>query len=295
MDSEFIISAILLLSFVLLLPVRKNIDTKVFILFQCHIIFMAVSGLLLTNFFSRFDRNDLWQISEILLVISFFFLYKAFIEAGLSNPYMLMSQKFKSFNKRLKTKRSRRLHEKRQQKMIEDMNAVNRQFLKLRNDIIKNEMELFETREEYKKSVTEFFSNISHEFRTPLNVILSAIQVLSLQNEADEGDSYNYRLTKYNKVIKQNCYRLLRLVNNLIDLGKYDAGDLKLNLSNKNIVSIVEETVMSVADFVKKQGLTIVFDTDVEEKIIAVDTDSIERVILNLLSNAIKFTDKGVQ
>jgi PAS domain S-box-containing protein len=167
-----------------------------------------------------------------------------------------------------------------------------RQISKLKNDIEDNVKALNETKE-YNKMLTEFFSNISHELKTPLNVILGAIQILNLPHDFELPYPFEENLNKYHKVMKQNCYRLLRLVNNLIDLSKFDSGFLKLNLCNRNIVSVVEEITLSVADYVENRGLRIIFDTDIEEKIIAVDADKIERIILNLLSNSIKFTDKG--
>ncbi len=167
-----------------------------------------------------------------------------------------------------------------------------KQISQLKNDIIDNERVLNETKE-YNKMLTEFFSNISHELKTPLNVILGAIQILNIPHEFELPYTFEENLNKYHKVMKQNCYRLLRLVNNLIDLSKFDSGFLNLNLCNQNIVSVVEEIILSVADYVENRGLSITFDTDCEEKIIAVDADKIERIILNLLSNSIKFTDKG--
>jgi signal transduction histidine kinase len=70
---------------------------------------------------------------------------------------------------------------------------------------------------------------------------------------------------------------------------------LKLNLKNYDIVNVVEDIALSVADYVEDKGIELIFDTDVEEKRMAVDVDKIERVILNLLSNAIKFTNGGGQ
>ena len=68
---------------------------------------------------------------------------------------------------------------------------------------------------------------------------------------------------------------------------------MKLNLSNNNIVEVVEEIVMSVTNFTESKGLNIIFDTDIEEKIIACDPEKIERIVLNLISNAIKFSNDG--
>ncbi len=135
---------------------------------------------------------------------------------------------------------------------------------------------------ENEKLKTEFFANLSHELRTPINVIYSALQGLEL-NAKDE-------VTKqYNKIIKQNCYRLLRLVDNIIDSTKIDDGFLKLNLTCDNIVSVVEDIALSVSNYIELHGMTLIFDTDVEEKYLNFDLDAIERIILNLISNAIKF------
>lgn len=167
-----------------------------------------------------------------------------------------------------------------------------KQINKLENHIKDNEKKLTETKE-YNKMLTEFFSNISHELKTPLNVILGAIQILSIKDNMQISQGNEDKFNKYLRVMKQNCYRLLRLVNNLIDLSKFDSGYLKLNLCNLNIVSVVEEIILSVAHYVENRGLSIVFDTDIEEKTVAVDADKIERIMLNLLSNSIKFTDAG--
>ena len=91
----------------------------------------------------------------------------------------------------------------------------------------------------------------------------------------------------------QNCYRLSKLINNIVDLSKIEAGFFQLNLSNNNIVEIVEEIVNSVTAYTDIKGLSIIFDTDTEEKIIACDPEKIERIVLNLISNAIKFSDVG--
>ncbi|ACQ53168.1 PAS domain-containing sensor histidine kinase [Clostridium botulinum] len=159
---------------------------------------------------------------------------------------------------------------------------------KLEQDVKKN-IELLNESREYNKLITEFLSNISHELKTPLNVIFTAVQLLGFY----EKDVDYEKQDKYLKLIKQNCYRLMKLINNLLDTTKLDSGYLKLNLVNYNIVSLIEEITLSVTSYAESKGINIIFDTDVEEKIIAVDTDKIERIILNLLSNSIKFTNPG--
>ena len=139
---------------------------------------------------------------------------------------------------------------------------------------------------------TEFFANLSHEFRTPLNVILGALQLIELK--VNNGNELKIEKFEANiKTMKQNCLRLLRLINNLIDITKIDAGFFQLDLKNYNIVSIIEEITLSIAEYTKSKGISLIFDTDTEEKIIACDPDKIERIILNIISNSIKLNNKG--
>ncbi|HCL4577738.1 PAS domain-containing sensor histidine kinase [Clostridium botulinum] len=164
-----------------------------------------------------------------------------------------------------------------------------KQVEKLQKDVEKN-IELLNESREYNKLITDFLANISHELKTPLNVIFTAVQILDLYKK--DAKSYDKK-EQYIKVIKQNCYRLMRLINNLLDTTKLDSGYLKLNLVNCNIVNLVEEITLSVVYYAESKNINIIFDTDVEEKIMAVDPDKIERIVLNLLSNAIKFTGSG--
>ncbi len=136
----------------------------------------------------------------------------------------------------------------------------------------------------------EFFANISHEFKTPLNIILGTMQLLN-QNMQQNKITVE-KLAKCIKNIKQNSYRLLRLVNNLIDMSRIDTGYYELQLTNHNIVSIIEDITLSVVNYVEGKNINLVFDTNTEEEIVACDPDKIERIMLNLLSNAIKYTDE---
>ena len=145
----------------------------------------------------------------------------------------------------------------------------------------------------YDKLKTEFFSNISHELRTPLNVILSTIQLMKQLKTQSDPSAADIKESKYLKIMQQNCYRQLRLVNNLIDISKIDSNYYELHLQICNIVEIVENITMSVVEYVENKGIALVFDTDIEELFIECDPDQIERIILNLLSNAIKFTIAG--
>lgn len=169
------------------------------------------------------------------------------------------------------------------------------EFLNTAMDITKTK-KLEEAQIEYEKALeiesikNELFSNISHEFKTPLNIILGTMQVIDLSIKSNKliisGD---VDFDKYQKSIVQNSYRLLRLVNNLIDMTKIDMGYYSLCRKNKNIIYIIEDITMSVVEYIENKGIELIFDTDVEEAIIACDEEKIERIILNLLSNSIKY------
>ncbi|EJT5917948.1 PAS domain-containing sensor histidine kinase [Clostridium perfringens] len=152
------------------------------------------------------------------------------------------------------------------------------------NDITNN----IEKGNEMEKLRMEFFANISHEFKTPVNLIYSALQLLELKlknNRDRDGDIY----INYIKMAKQNVFRLLKLINNLIDSTKLEAGFFNVNIKNHDIVSCVEDITMSICNFAEKNKISITFDTEEEEKIIAFDFNHLERILLNVLSNAIKF------
>jgi PAS domain S-box-containing protein len=139
----------------------------------------------------------------------------------------------------------------------------------------------------------EIFSNVSHELKTPLNMIFSTNQVIEFYLKNDLYEENRESILKNLRIIKQNCYRCTKLINNIVDLSKIDSGYFEINLVNENVVEIVENIVQSVADFVKNKGMGIIFDTDTEEKIMALDPVKMERIILNLISNAIKFSNPG--
>ena len=142
--------------------------------------------------------------------------------------------------------------------------------------------------EEKEKIRLDFFTNISHELRTPINLILSCINVLRLRLEDLDDKNFEY-FSKYIDIMEQNGFRMVKLVNNLIDSTKIDVGAIKINPINGDIVNFIEEICLSVVDFIESKDMNLIFDTDTEEEILCFDPNFIERVVLNLLSNAVKF------
>ena len=141
--------------------------------------------------------------------------------------------------------------------------------------------------EEASNIKTHFISNISHELKTPINVIMSAIQLINYNTKESPSYSKNKNTLA---IIDDNCKRLLRLINNLIDVQKHELDDTKLNLSAVNVVNLIEMLVASVVPYAESKNLNLIFDTNKEDVILKVDADKLERIILNLLSNAIKFS-----
>lgn len=136
----------------------------------------------------------------------------------------------------------------------------------------------------------EFFSNISHELKTPLNIIYSANQLLGVSvQKSNFKDIY----IKYKDCLDINCKRMLRLIDNIVDITKLDVGFKYPEFDNYDVVKIVEDMTLSVASYANIKGIEVLFDTDVEELDIKCDPDMLERIVLNLLSNAIKFSEEG--
>lgn len=146
-------------------------------------------------------------------------------------------------------------------------------------------------REKYEDCVKQeeiknkFYSNISHELRTPINVINSALTL----NEIYLKDNSIHSISKNNDIIRQNCLRLIRTINNFIDANKISEGYLKANKKIYNVVEIVEEVAIATRRYARKINNSIIFDSEDKEIYLPIDRDMIERVILNLLSNSIKY------
>lgn len=154
--------------------------------------------------------------------------------------------------------------------------------------IQKNAVDKLKAEEEMR---TQFFANISHELKTPLNIIMCTTKLLkACSSDKDEFLKY---YNKYENTITQNSSRMLRLIDNIIDITKFDVGCFKMNFKNCEIVSLIEDITLSIAQYEKINGRNIIFDTNCEVIEICCDADSIERVILNLLSNAVKFTKEN--
>ncbi|NLM26858.1 MAG: HAMP domain-containing histidine kinase [Clostridiaceae bacterium] len=139
----------------------------------------------------------------------------------------------------------------------------------------------------------DWISALSHEFRTPLNVILSTIQMVQLSSNCSKEGEYRQIKDKYLNIMKQNCLRLLKMVNNIIDINRINSDFFQIDPCNEDIVRIVKNITLSVKEYASAKNIDISFSSNCKKHIMACDTFQLERILLNLLSNAIKFTPYG--
>lgn len=129
-----------------------------------------------------------------------------------------------------------------------------------------------------------FTLNITHDMRSYLNVIISALQFVEHSNLKLSDNK------KYMNIIKRNSYKILKLINNLIDTSRLENNYYKLEKKNIDIVSMIEGTVECIEKYSLEKDIQLIFDTNKEECIVSVDPEAIDRILMNLLSNAIKFS-----
>lgn len=137
------------------------------------------------------------------------------------------------------------------------------------------------------KAQSDFFTNISHELKTPLSIILIQIELMKLYRD-DAG-----KMDELIAVTEQNAYRLTRLAANLLDIGRIESGFAQVCLVNTDIVALIHSLYDSVKAFTEAKSICLEFRTNILRKVMPLDIDKTERIILNLLSNAIKHTWEG--
>lgn len=134
----------------------------------------------------------------------------------------------------------------------------------------------------------KFFTNVSHEFRTPLALIMAPVD--KILKQVSDVDTRRQLV-----MITRNAKRLLNLVNQLMDFRKMEYQELKLYTRSGDIIGFIKDLSWSFTDIAEQKHIKFVFDTDTDSFITSFDHDKIERILFNLLSNAYKFTHEGGQ
>ncbi|WP_291861716.1 ATP-binding protein [Marinilabilia sp.] len=184
---------------------------------------------------------------------------------------LLLSTVFAGYQIRLRQIRKRNvLLKKRVEEQTRELRDRNRQIV-----------EISEKLHEADQSKLRFFTNVSHDFRTPLTLILAHL------------DSLGSARSKAVKTIRNNALRLLNLINQLIDLRKLDQGELALTISRFDIVAFTAGVVESFQVLASKKGVDLDFFSSEDKLEVWLDTDKTEKILYNLLANALKYTPGG--
>jgi len=148
--------------------------------------------------------------------------------------------------------------------------------------MIEQERQEIKRMQELDQLKTKFLTNVSHEFRTPLSLIMAPANKMLTHADQEQKQQLN--------MIRKNARRLLNLVNQLLDFRKMEVQELKLHSKPGDIVKFISEISLSFTDIAEEKEIDFIFDTTVDSMFTSFDHDKIERILFNLLSNAFKFT-----
>ncbi|MES2040461.1 MAG: CHASE domain-containing protein [Pseudomonadota bacterium] len=137
----------------------------------------------------------------------------------------------------------------------------------------------------------EFISTVSHELRTPLTSIRGALGLLMGGALGKMPDSAE----KILDIATKNCQRLVRMINDILDVEKIESGKMEFNLAHVHLIPVVEQAIAATAAYAEQHQVSLRLQTEVEHEadIVRIDTDRITQVLINLLSNAAKFSPQG--
>lgn len=207
------------------------------------------------------DLNSIYRNQRIYILVLVFSLLLAIVLGGI----LLKSLRTKELmNKSLEAKNQEVLE---QQQQIVDMS---------------DELRLAT------QAKVDFFTNISHEFRTPLTLILGYLESL-----LSTGNTNTKEAKKDLGMVRKNALRLLRLVNQLMDLRKIESGKMAVRASENDLVAFSKEIVQAYGKMADKRNTDLVFFTMEEKLPVWFDVNMLDKVLFNLLSNAFKFTPTG--
>ncbi|QEK53111.1 substrate-binding domain-containing protein [Pedobacter aquae] len=206
------------------------------------------------------EQNKIYKDQQFILNVLIISLVLALIFGGIA--FLALSENWKS-NKKLETKN---------------------------HEIIAQQEELIKMSAQAKvasEAKFNFFTNISHEFRTPLTLIISPLEELIADTSVPPAVSNSLKL------INRNVVRLLRLVNQLIEFRKIEYDGMKIKPSKNNITVFCKDIIYAFKDIAQKRNIELKFKSTVNDLEVWFDVNMLDKVLFNLLSNAFKFTNSG--
>ncbi|MEO7216383.1 MAG: ATP-binding protein, partial [Mucilaginibacter sp.] len=153
--------------------------------------------------------------------------------------------------------------------------------------IIEQERQEIKRMQDLDQLKTKFLTNVSHEFRTPISLIMAPVEKMLTHADQEQKQQLG--------MIGKNARRLLNLVNQLLDFRKMEVQELKLHSKPGDIAKFINEIYLSFTDIAEQKEINFIFDTTIDSLFTDFDHDKIERILFNLLSNAFKFTLPGGQ
>lgn len=156
------------------------------------------------------------------------------------------------------------------------------------NNQLKFERFQAERLQELDQLKSRFFANISHEFRSPLTLIMGPLEKISDKLKGSE-------LRDETSLMKRNAEKILRLINQLLDLSRLESGKMLLRVKEQNIVQFLKESLLSFGALAESKNITLSFLSDEDDITLHYDAEVMDKIMTNLIANAIKFTpEKGV-
>ena len=138
-----------------------------------------------------------------------------------------------------------------------------------------------------KNNSSDFLCNLSHDFKTPLNIILSTIQLIETKKA---HSSHLSNPNKHLNIMRQSCHNILNLVENITDLNKFESGMLSPNFCSIDVVNLIEDICENFSNYIKTNKLTLNLVKKIQSKIVYCDPEQIQRIFLNLISNAVNYS-----
>jgi signal transduction histidine kinase/DNA-binding response OmpR family regulator/ligand-binding sensor domain-containing protein len=238
-------------------------------------------------------KPPIWKQPWFIALVLSFLITIGYYEAKLINRnrslFKLNESLKEAFEKLESRKQKIELQKEQIQEQKEELEKKNLVLEEKNEEIVQQRdrlQEMIEKVEELSNVKQRFFTNISHEFRTPLTLILGSIEQLINSPARTE----KAKLTQAYEIIQRNSRRILRLINQILEVRKIELGKLQLRMHRGDIVSFTKDIVSLFNDLASKYSINLLFNSKDNNLEVMFDPDIIEKIVSNLVSNAFKFT-----